>query len=502
MERPHEQSHGGQHRLGNQLRLTPVAGTQTGTPIEAAVAVSSHRFPDRADAVVLATTSGFADSLAAAPLLGSAPLLFTPPDAPLPDVTAAEIDRVLAPGDEVFILGGESAVPAEVELALDGYEVVRLAGRDRIETAIAVATAVADQSGAGAVVAVARAFGDGSAGWADSITASGWAADTGTPLVLTPTGELDGRVSALLDDLDTAVTIVLGGPAAVSDAVAAELPAPRRIAGPDRAATAAAVATELWPSTQNVVVLNGYQDDGWTLGLPAAGLSADFDAPILLVDSDRLPDSTRALVGEGCGSGTAQVETTVIGTTALISEAVAAEMDRQDGGPCPAPAPVLITSDGAVGGVQLTSDGRQAVATFTELFGPPTTISDDRRPFCGSNSLGPAGGQIYVWASLVIFVVDVEGKGHEVFWGGFFNSPDSYGAPAPPDLGLETDRGLGMGATNAEVRQLYPDASFSPADGGVPGATWTLGPQLQAGASGNGDSDTVQFFGFGSNCGE
>jgi hypothetical protein len=71
--------------------------------------------------------------------------------------------------------------------------VQRLAGPSRVETSAAVARLVGAQNGE---VAVAHAPGTldetgaevTGAGWADAVTSGGWAASTGTPLLLTPSG--------------------------------------------------------------------------------------------------------------------------------------------------------------------------------------------------------------------------------------------------------------------------------------------------------------------------
>jgi hypothetical protein len=99
-------------------------------------------FDGTADSVVLARADDFADGLAGVPLAvaENGPLLLTP-TATLNEDTAEEIDRVLFPGQTVFVLGGELAISAEVEQELEsrGYVVDRLEGANRFETAVAIA---------------------------------------------------------------------------------------------------------------------------------------------------------------------------------------------------------------------------------------------------------------------------------------------------------------------------------------------------------------------------
>jgi putative cell wall-binding protein len=117
---------------------------------ETAVEVSRDRYPAYdevdpgfgADVVVLSRADDFADGLAGVPLAAAkdGPLLLTGTAALWPD-TRAEIQRVLAPGGTVYVLGGTGAVSAAVETEIEGlgYTVERLAGANRYETAVAVA---------------------------------------------------------------------------------------------------------------------------------------------------------------------------------------------------------------------------------------------------------------------------------------------------------------------------------------------------------------------------
>lgn len=96
----------------------------------------------KADSVVLARGDQFPDALAGGPLAAyvNGPLLLTAPDKLLPEVKA-EIQRVLAPGGKVFLLGSTRSLSAGVNSAITamGYQTERLAGGNRFETAIKIA---------------------------------------------------------------------------------------------------------------------------------------------------------------------------------------------------------------------------------------------------------------------------------------------------------------------------------------------------------------------------
>lgn len=127
-------------------------------------------------------------------------------------------------------------------------------------------------------------------------------------------------------------TVALGGTAALSDAVVAALPNPRRVAGPDRTATAAAGAVGLWDlpgGPAHPTVVNGYRADGWSYALVAAGLAADALAPTLLVDTEHIPEPTAALVA-ACPAPSLRI----VGPTSHISTATDAALHDLAAGAC------------------------------------------------------------------------------------------------------------------------------------------------------------------------
>lgn len=268
----------------------------------ASVAASRASFADRAQVAVVARDDVFADSLTGAVLAGErGPVLFTPggSDAPLGAEAAAELSRVLAPGATVYVLGGAAAVSdrAVADIAALGLRPRRVAGDDRVRTAAAVADLVAGDTTTVERVLLARAD-----HWADAVTASAYAAASGTPTLLTPSDRLAPATAAWLDRHDVQEVVVLGGRAAVSEAVAEQVAAlvggVDRVGGADRAATAARVAQRLWSRADaaagdEFVVVEGYNDDSWAPAIAAAVLSALRDAPQLLVRPDHVPDGTR-----------------------------------------------------------------------------------------------------------------------------------------------------------------------------------------------------------------
>lgn len=252
-------------------------------PAQFAVHVSRLTYGnDGAAYVVLSRDDAFPDSLAGSALLDVGPLLFTT-NGDLTPETEAEIDRVLPNGGTVIILGGPSAVSVEPE----GYDILRLAGGSRVETAAAVAYHLHDQADEQTdTVFIARAD-----NWADAVAIGAVASRTQSPVLLTDTNNLHPATATALVDLDPSNVVILGGTSAISADVENELrdiapaAAVDRIAGASRVNTAHEIATAFPVSNDNqdmVVIGPGYVDNGWTFVLASVPLAIGSHADLYL----------------------------------------------------------------------------------------------------------------------------------------------------------------------------------------------------------------------------
>ncbi|MBQ8858126.1 MAG: cell wall-binding repeat-containing protein, partial [Lachnospiraceae bacterium] len=145
------------------IRLSGTTRYETGYKV--ADALKAELGVEKFDAVVVATGKNFADALAGSYLAvqKNAPIILTNGKndnvAQLHEYIAANV----AEGGKVYILGGEAAVPATVE-SIDGYDVVRLSGKSRYETNLAILNE-AGIEGDELIVATGKTF-------ADSLSAS------------------------------------------------------------------------------------------------------------------------------------------------------------------------------------------------------------------------------------------------------------------------------------------------------------------------------------------
>lgn len=265
--------------------------------VATAVMLGKRAFPDGAPAAVVARADAHADALAATPLAGAAggPVLLTGRDGLDPRVRAV-LDELGV--EHVWVMGGTAALSDAVVAGLPaGVEATRVAGADRYETAVRAAAEVAALAGTEATAAVV-ALGDHpdpSRAFPDALGAGVLAARTGAALLLVAPDRVPEATRGALAGL--ADVTVVGGPAAVSEAVAADLGADgravRRLAGPDRFATAAAVAVALPDPGGPTLVASG-RDFPDALGAGAASLA--LHGRLLLTEPTLLPDATTAIV--------------------------------------------------------------------------------------------------------------------------------------------------------------------------------------------------------------
>ena len=157
-------------------------------------------------------------------------------------------------------------------------------------TAYATAAAISAEFYAPNVPAAFIAVGTG---FADALAGGPAAALNDSPLLLVRTDAIPDATSAELTRLQPQRIYILGGPAVVSDAVAAQLDAYTagpvdRLWGPDRYATAAAVARTFW-SRHMAFVATGQNFPDALAGGAVAGRDG---APVLLAKGSPFPLAT------------------------------------------------------------------------------------------------------------------------------------------------------------------------------------------------------------------
>ena len=300
-------------RLAGETRYTTAA----------TVAISAW---EDVNIAIVATGASFADALAANYLAGAigSPILLTPRNemqVQLPEVFA----ELSVSG--VQLIGGDSAIADSVaaEIEAEGYQVSRLAGANRFETARAIAETLPPEA-----VGILGDFGPTAIivngySYADALAAGPMSYAQGWPILLTNADRLEGNAGTAIENLGITNAIIVGGTSAVSEGVVADLAqlgvTNQRLAGNDRTETAAEVAQFsqglLGYGADDVILARG---DDFPDALAAGPRGGTELMPILLTASSTdLGAAAAAFITEHKDE-LARIE--VFGGTAAISEGV------------------------------------------------------------------------------------------------------------------------------------------------------------------------------------
>ena len=265
--------------------------TRYETGYKVADALKEELGVDKFEAVVVATGKNFADALAGSYLAveKNAPILLTNGNDDNVAMLHEYITANVAAGGKVYILGGEGAVPAAVA-AIDGYDVVRLSGKSRYETNLAI-LAEAGIEGTELIVATGKTF-------ADSLSASA----AKLPILLVKPG------AALSDEAKVIAEgrskfYIIGGEGAVSADIAAELAAYGevvRVSGKTRYETSVAVANTFFTDVEEAVVASG---KNFPDGLCGGPLAAAMNAPLILTADSKTDAAADYMVDNVIASG-------------------------------------------------------------------------------------------------------------------------------------------------------------------------------------------------------
>ncbi len=170
-----------------------------------------------ANNVILARDDQFSDALAAAPLSKKldAPILMTG-SSNLDERTLAEIRELSA--QNIYIVGGTVAVSQGIQdsLTSKGFNVVRIAGLQTYDTAASISASVGIDATYTAYIANGHAI-------PDAIAISAFAAEQGSPILLTDRDQLPASTIQALTNLGVRNVVLLGGTAVISNSVENEL---------------------------------------------------------------------------------------------------------------------------------------------------------------------------------------------------------------------------------------------------------------------------------------
>ncbi len=196
---------------------------------ETAVKISQKGWKSAENAIIV-NDSAIADALAATPFAKNinAPILLTGKNS-LNGKTKAELKRLGV--KNVYIIGGEAVLPSNIEenLSSEGYNVERIKGNTREETAIKIAEKLSEKVDIKEVAVV-----NGVTGLADAVSVSAAAAQNNMAIILSNKKSGINASKEFIKKEGIKKSYIIGGTAAVSQNVQNSLPNPERISGGNR----------------------------------------------------------------------------------------------------------------------------------------------------------------------------------------------------------------------------------------------------------------------------
>lgn len=254
------------------------------------------------DHIIVASGLGYADALAASYLAAvkEAPILLV--NERRMEEVAEYIRENLNSDGMIYLIGGESAVPAEMEEILDGFNITRLSGKNRYETNMAILEE-AGTEGQEILICTGRDF-------PDSLSASA----VGKPILLVNKTLYDYQKEFL--ENSSGEFVIIGGTGAVSEDLEAELAEfgeSVRLGGSGRYETCVMVAEYFFPEGAEAAIVaysRNFPD-----GLCGGPLAYAMNAPLLLLQTDRGPEVIEYSNETGIKTGA------VLGGASLIDDA-------------------------------------------------------------------------------------------------------------------------------------------------------------------------------------
>ncbi len=303
---------------------------------ETSAMLSAARYAPGVDRVYIGTGQNFVDLLALASLTieEAAPVLLATPPAGLPQPIVDELIR-LQPR-QIVVIGGPGVLADELLDRLATFvvrptaaavvplssipddPVVRLSGPDRFATAAAIATTAFPDGADTVVITTGLDF-------ADAMVAAPLIRELGAPLLLAHPTVLPPATAAAIRELDPQHVVIVGGTGAIGQAVAVQAAdlvgaSLRRISGPDRYATAFAVAAEFESPVDTVYLAAGR---AWPDALAIVPLAQEAGGPLLLLEKDHIPAATAEALRR-----LRALRLVAVGGRANIDEAVIEELQR------------------------------------------------------------------------------------------------------------------------------------------------------------------------------
>lgn len=312
--------------------------------VETSIKVSQVAYKgEKVDTVLLAGYDGQADALTATFVAGQedAPLLLTYKNK-LDDKLLAELER-LNP-ERIVILGGENVIYKTVENGLrsKGYEVKRIEGSSRIETAINVASDYYDYKSG--LSKASKVFVIEYSSLVDALAIGPVAARDGIPILIMKKDSVPSQVASFLEEKDIEEVTIVGGESRISGKGKNELESIvgvgkiKRISGNNRIQTSITICDTYFANRDSTVVANGHR---YTDALIGGYFAAKKNAPIILTNEGQVTEGALHCIGK------VDVKSYVLGGQSVINDKMFNSIQKTlVPKPQPKPEPELKPGDG------------------------------------------------------------------------------------------------------------------------------------------------------------
>lgn len=252
---------------------------------ETAVKISQKGWKNAENAIIV-NDSAIADALAATPFAKNmdAPILLTSKNS-LNSKTEEELKRLGV--KNIYLIGGEAVLPIKIEESLlsEGYNVERIKGITREETAIKIAEKLSEKVDVKEIAVV-----NGTTGLADAVSVSSAAAQNDMAIILANKKDGINASKNFIKEEGVKKSYVIGGEKAISKSVYNALPNPERISGGNRNITNAKVINKFY-NTNDLnsiyVAKNGSKSPSHLVDALAVGvLAAKEKSPVLIASNE------------------------------------------------------------------------------------------------------------------------------------------------------------------------------------------------------------------------
>lgn len=281
--------------------------TRYETSLKAADAFKAELGIDKFDSVILACGTNYADALAGSYLscVRNAPILLVDDNNDHIKAVKDYVQKNLAKGGTVYLLGGSAVVPDKAVAGLDGFTLNRLSGATRYETNIEILKEAVKYAGDADEYMICSGT-----GFADSLSASA----TCRPIILVKDSIQDDQ-KEYLASLKGKKFYIIGGTGAVNSGIEAEIREigeTIRISGKTRYETSTNVAKEFFNKPGSAVLAYG---ENFPDGLCGGSLAYSMKGPLILATN------TKTVASEEYAKANSIKMGVILGGPKLISDA-------------------------------------------------------------------------------------------------------------------------------------------------------------------------------------